>query len=159
MKIATVGRGKVGKSTLINNVLNLEGNEVAEARKSARPVTKGVSKYTSTIHDVPVHIYDTHGLLDSDIDEKEVIKELRKQTEGSISLLFYVSSLNNRPTPADEKIIEALTSELTPQVWKQAICYLLLIIAAVIQTTLNICLLYTSPSPRDATLSRMPSSA
>ena len=26
-------------------------------------------------------------------------------------------------------------------------------------TTLNICLLYTSPSPRDATLSRMPSSA
>ena len=26
-------------------------------------------------------------------------------------------------------------------------------------TCLNICLLYTSPSPRDATLSRMPSSA
>ena len=26
-------------------------------------------------------------------------------------------------------------------------------------TMLNICLLYTSPSPRDATLSRMPSSA
>ena len=27
------------------------------------------------------------------------------------------------------------------------------------QVQLNICLLYTSPSPRDATLSRMPSSA
>ena len=30
---------------------------------------------------------------------------------------------------------------------------------AIIVTAINICLLYTSPSPRDATLSRMPSSA
>ena len=29
----------------------------------------------------------------------------------------------------------------------------------VVQETINACLLYTSPSPRDATLSRMPSSA
>ena len=29
----------------------------------------------------------------------------------------------------------------------------------VLRERLNICLLYTSPSPRDATLSRMPSSA
>ena len=32
-------------------------------------------------------------------------------------------------------------------------------IAGIVITVINICLLYTSPSPRDATLSRMPSSA
>ena len=32
-------------------------------------------------------------------------------------------------------------------------------VASIVRTTLSTCLLYTSPSPRDATLSRMPSSA
>ena len=39
----------------------------------------------------------------------------------------------------------------------QAILGMFLIVVGV--TLVNICLLYTSPSPRDATLSRMPSSA
>ena len=44
-------------------------------------------------------------------------------------------------------------SDRTPTSWGRRKLYV------VIATPLIICLLYTSPSPRDATLSRMPSSA
>ena len=39
------------------------------------------------------------------------------------------------------------------------ICSVVIIVFFAIYTTSGVCLLYTSPSPRDATLSRMPSSA
>ena len=37
LKIVTVGRGSVGKSTLINNFLNLPTERAAKARRSRRP--------------------------------------------------------------------------------------------------------------------------
>ena len=39
------------------------------------------------------------------------------------------------------------------------LCWRLLLLIHVLRATVMTCLLYTSPSPRDATLSRMPSSA
>ena len=124
LKIVTVGRGSVGKSTLINNFFNLPEEKAAVARRSQRPVTKGVTVYKNTIHGAPVHIYDTPGMQDSRIDEVTVIKELRQQTEGSIDLLFYVASLNNRLEKSDENIIKLLTNEFKPKVWEHAIMVL-----------------------------------
>lgn len=69
LKIVTVGKGSVGKSTLINNILR---KEAAETKWSAQPVTKGVAEYQTIVNGVPVHIYDTPGLQDcSTIDEKQ----------------------------------------------------------------------------------------
>ena len=60
-----------------------------------------------------------------------------------------------------------LSGEITPQGAKnealQVICATLLsesdVTISNIPDIIDVCLLYTSPSPRDATLSRMPSSA
>ena len=118
LKIVTVGRRSVGKSTLINNILNLPRERAAKARTTA------VTKYEGTLIQyhglVPVHIYDTPR-LDGRIDESSVIKELRQKTEGSVDLLFYVASLQNRLEVSDERIIELLTNEFTPRVWEHAI--------------------------------------
>ena len=46
-----------------------------------------------------------------------------------------------------------------PPDWDDGALFLYLVVLAVLIRTLITCLLYTSPSPRDATLSRMPSSA
>ena len=124
LKIVTVGKGSVGKSTLINNILSLQGDNEAKAEWSAKPVTRGVTEYYSVINGVPIYMYDTPGLMDDGIDEKEVIKDIRDQTQGSISLLLYVSSLSNRLNKTDKYIIKVLTEEFTPKIWKHSIVVL-----------------------------------
>ena len=124
LKIVTVGQGRVGKSTLINNILNLQGDNEAKAEWSANPVTRGVTEYSNVVNGVPICMYDTPGLMDDGIDEKEVIKDIRDQTQGSISLLLYVSSLSNRLNKTDKEIIKVLTEEFTPQIWKNSIVVL-----------------------------------
>ena len=121
LKIAVVGRGGHGKSTLINNLLNLEGEATAKAEKSAKPVTKVVAEYQNVVNGITVFIYDTPGLQDMTVDEHKVIKGIEKLTNGFVDLLFYVSSLNDRINDADGRIIAAITAEFRPQVWKNAV--------------------------------------
>ena len=78
LKIVTVGRGRQGKSTLVNNLLNLQGEEAAVSYKSGKPVTKTVGVHKNEVNGVTVYIYDTPGLQDSTIDERKVIKEIEK---------------------------------------------------------------------------------
>ena len=72
--------------------------------------------------------------LDTEINVKEKIKEIIKEPER-----YKVLFLNDDHTPMD--FVVSLLVEVFRHSEKTA------------------CLLYTSPSPRDATLSRMPSSA
>ena len=124
LKIAMIGRGRQGKSTLVNNLLNLQGEEAAVNYKSGKPVTKAVGVHKNEVNGVTVYIYDTPGLQDSTTDERKVFKEIEKMTEGYVNLLFYVSSLNDRINSADERIIKAITSEFKPQVWEHAVLVL-----------------------------------
>ena len=65
------------------------------------------------------------------------IKVLNKLTKGAVHLSYYENTLSETLLDIEDAISHSLTG----------------------QTVTNCCLLYTSPSPRDATLSRMPSSA
>ena len=124
LKIVTIGRGGHGKSTLINNLLNLQGEEAAMSFKSGTPVTTGVTMYNKEVNGVTVYIYDTPGLQDESVDERKIIKEIEKLTKGYVDLLFYVSSLNDRINSADEKIIKSITNEFNHQVWEHAVLVL-----------------------------------
>ena len=124
LNIVTVGRGGVGKSTLINNLLDLRESDATKAVWSAKPVTKLVSMRTATLNTVPVHIYDTPGLMDEGIDEETVFKDIKEETKDSISLLFYVSSVFSRLDRCDKKVIKALTDVFTPKIWEHTILVL-----------------------------------
>ena len=95
LNIVAVGRGNVGNSTLINNLFDLQENDATNAMWSAKPVTKQVTVRTATLTTVPVHVYDTPGLMDEGIDEKIVMKDIRKQTQDDIFLLLCFISIKS----------------------------------------------------------------
>ena len=74
----------------------------------------------------------------------------RKNGDGELSIVFTVS------TKADASALEAMETELLPDSIE---IEGYTVITDVEQRQYNPCLLYTSPSPRDGLLSRMPSSA
>ena len=61
--IMVVGEAGTGKSCLVNNLL---GKELAEEGHGVESKSAGVHRYAATVHNVPVVIYDTPGVSDSD---------------------------------------------------------------------------------------------
>ena len=70
---------------------------------------------------------------------------------------IFDENLKKRTSRVDDKIMNYLKNGI----WltKLRTKFICPITEEIIDTTVYTCLLYTSPSPRDATLSRMPSSA
>ena len=62
------------------------------------------------------------------------------------------------PTRKEKEILEKISKEI-PKLFNGKLSYVELGSGAIDKIKLLICLLYTSPSPRDRTRSRMPSSA
>ena len=122
--LVAVGRGGVGKSTLVNNLLGLkEGDEqYCPPGNLARAKTKNIKVCKVFIHGVEVHIVDTPGLGASldDIDPKHVIEELSKQAKHA-DLLFYCTSLHPgaRLDRTDVKIVQLFTKAYGLDVWKR----------------------------------------
>ena len=100
------------------------------------------------------NVTDTKNRLESDkFDLIEVVDKLGKKQEMLFiteSGLYAVILRSNKPEA--KKFRKWVTSEVLPSIRKNG--------AYMLDTCLDkICLLYTSPSPRDRTRSRMPSSA
>ena len=123
--LVAIGRGGVGKSTLVNNLLGLkEGDEqFCPPGNLARAKTKNIRVCKVPLHGVNVRIVDTPGLGASldDIDPKKVIEELSKDAKHA-DLLFYCASLHPgaRFDRTDVKIVQLFTKAYGPEVWKRA---------------------------------------
>ena len=89
----------------------------------------------------------------SDLEPKRVVERVTKAEAKSVKLCklsaipIHHSQGKEQPTPSDIRIHEGLSLADVQAV------------NASVQSALEACLLYTSPSPRDRTRSRMPSSA
>lgn len=112
LKIVIAGRNdvEVEKATLISNLLNFDGERAARTEQSI-PATGKVKMYSSTVNGVHIQIYDTPDPIDDEVDGREIMNEIWKQTEGSISLLFYIFSLKTELTEThrDKEIIKLFT--------------------------------------------------
>ena len=76
------------------------------------------------------------------------------------SYLFWGGTLVAGGLAALATVLELVKGDVCPVAFGSVpMCYISLAFSIVIAVLFMLCLLYTSPSPRDATLSRMPSSA
>ena len=79
--LVVAGKAGVGKSTVINNLLGLKGEEAAKAKPSARSVTTNVDYYEEVVHGITVHIIDTPGLEAIDLNSKKEQEQLKGSVE------------------------------------------------------------------------------
>ena len=93
-----------------------------------------------------------------DYSGTQACKALRAEGFEVVLVNSNPASIMTDPGMADRTYIEPLTPEVVTQVIEKERPDALLPTMGG-QTALNLCLLYTSPSPRDLSTSRMPSSA
>ena len=125
--LVTAGKAGMGKSTLINNLLGLKGEKAAEAKLSARSVTKVVNHYEKKIHGINVRIVDTPGLEALDLSseqEQQALATLSELTNGQPDLLLYCITLVGRFQKDDLHIVQKLTKTFGSEIWSHAILVL-----------------------------------
>ena len=87
--------------------------------------------------------------LDTDLNDKEIINNLT-------NVGLEVESFENAPSELDDFIVaKIINAQQHPNADRLRVCD----VDIGKSETVKVCLLYTSPSPRDTALSRMPSSA
>ena len=93
---------------------------------------------------------------------KKIIPVMLDSNQGRIVNVSSVAGLISLPLigaySASKYALEAVTDALRMELWNTNI-KVITINPAFVNTNINTCLLYTSPSPRDTERSRMPSSA
>ena len=130
--IALVGRPNVGKSTLFNRLTRSRDALVADFPGLTRDRQYGLAR----LDDGPCIVIDTGGLSG---EEAGIDEAMAKQTLAAVEeadLVLFMVDARSGISAGDTLIADRLR-----RMGREA------------------CLLYTSPSPRDGLLSRMPSSA
>lgn len=121
--IVVAGKSGVGKSTLINNFLRLEGDNASECALRPTSVTQSVHCYDGIINSVSVRVIDIPGLHAHDHDNDVTnLRELTTVTEGiEVDVLFYCISLTSRLDRIDWDNIDTLTRTFGEKIWNHAI--------------------------------------
>ena len=125
--LVTAGKVGAGKSTLINNLLVLKGEKAAEAKLSARSVTKSVDYYEKEIAGITVRIIDTPGFESIDLTNKQeqeaLLTKLSEFSDGKLPdlLLYCVSLIGGR---FDGRTVEKLNKAFGSAIWKHTILVL-----------------------------------
>ena len=125
----TVGRSGAGKSTLINTLLQLEGEERANAEYSGKSVTTDAKKYDKKRNGVNVHIIDTPGLAvvdRSEDKERTTVAQIIALTEGKVDVLLFCVAVSpsSKIDDTEVKVISALTKAFGSQIWEKAVLVL-----------------------------------
>lgn len=120
----TSGKSGVGKSTLMNNFLRLEGNEVRITSLQPTSVTQNVDYYDKEINGVNVRVVDMPGLHAAEHDKDEcagILGELKAVTKGSADVVFFCVNLVGRLDKVDRDNIDTLTRAFGTEIWKHVI--------------------------------------
>ena len=140
-----LGQSGVGKSSLINSLipdLKLRVNEISNKSKLGKHTTTN-----TTLYHIPTggDLIDSPGVREFQLEnltETEIRNGFKEFKALSDECRFRDCKHISEPNCAVKDALEKGEININRY-----------------HSYLNICLLYTSPSPRDATLSRMPSSA
>ena len=134
--VAVVGSPNVGKSTLINSLL---GQKIAIV--SAKPqTTRDAQRGILTTDNTQVIFVDTPGVLRPNYLLDRTMLAIARAAVQDADVVLWIVDITNKPSSEERRV-----AQFIEQTNASAKVY--------------ICLLYTSPSPRDGLLSRMPSSA
>ena len=123
LRLLVCGLGGVGKSTLVNRLLQLGDEKWAEEGDCGKATTSVVSKYERTTEKgIKVCIFDSPGFSDIDLSDKDIIDMVKKKTEGKIHLLIYCISLDHpaRVKRSDIKALKIITEAFTNEIWSKA---------------------------------------
>ena len=123
----TAGKPGAGKSTLINNLLELKGKKAAESEASPNSVTKAIGYYEEEVHGITVRIIDIPGLEAKDLTSKkqqETLQYLSVLTDGKADIMLYCMKLSDRDDEKDERIVQKLTKAFGKEIWRHTVLVL-----------------------------------
>ena len=128
--IVTAGKAGVGKSTLINNFLQLEGEAAFEARSGPSSVTTSVDHRDKEINGIQIRVIDMPGLHAADSGDRtdtseDILGDLNGvttyNTENGVDVVFYCINLLNRLENVDYENIDTLTKVFGSRIWEHVI--------------------------------------
>ena len=124
--IATTGKSGVGKSSMINNFLELEGDDACPIGDDAEPTTAEVKIINKEKYGITTTLIDTPGLGDLDTKMKSTLKDLSSRTQQKADILLYCASLHttSRFNATDIEIIKAFNKAYGSEIWKRTILVL-----------------------------------
>ena len=121
LKFFVAGKGGAGKSALINNLLGLRKEECAKEGFTGEATTRVVQKFVGKKHEVEVIAFDTPGLHDLHIGDKEILSELVKQTGSLCDVFLYCTSLESRVDKSDRAIFSLITRAFSTRPWERTV--------------------------------------
>ena len=127
MRVLVCGLGGVGKSTLINNLLQLKGEDKLIAAKRGRATTTAICQCErETKSGIKVCLFDTPGLGDAQLSDKETIAMMISETNRQLDIAFYCIALDGsaRVQHGDVLAIKIMTEAFTRKIWKRSVIVL-----------------------------------
>ena len=122
--LVVLGKSGVGKSTLINKFLKLEGENECEAKDGASTTTRKVERKEKTKQEITIQMIDTPGLGGVDgIKVKKVLQDISKATNKQADTILYCVSMHpaSHIDSSDTKIVRQLTSTFGSDIWRRTI--------------------------------------